>query len=482
VTVREPAVSAAVLAEFRGLAGSLAGSLVLPGDEEYPALRRRFLGRLEELLPQAVVRCAAPGDVAETVTFARARGLPFALRSGGHSFADFGTTDGLLIDLAGMDSVALEGTAVTVGPGTRISVLADRLAAHDRVVPCGWCPTVAVGSVLGGGYGMLGRHYGLGCDQMLAAQVVLADGRIAWVDREREPDLFWALRGAGWGSFAAVTALVLRTYPVPRVTTFVHRCRWRDAVRVIDAWQHWAPDAPDEVNAELVLQAGEPGAEPRVTLFGAVAGRAGDARPLVEDLIARADPDEDLGELTELSARVAARHHTYAGLPVPDRVPPAPPAGQRLRLRAVKSEFFDRPLPLAAVRALAGTFVADPASGQYRELELVPWRGAYRRVSPEATAFVHRTPRFMIGHHGIVPGAATDGERIAVRAWVERSWRTVHPWASGGVYPNYPDRDLAGWARAYYGANLERLMRVKDRYDPDDVFRFAQSVPPTRRS
>jgi FAD/FMN-containing dehydrogenase len=458
----------------------LDGSLVLPADPEFPRLRRAFLGRVAERVPQAVARCSSPADVAEAVAFAQAQQLPFALRSGGHSFADFSTTDGLLVDLGQLATVEIEEDSVTVGPGVRLGRLADVLANHDRVVPVGWNPSVAVGgATLGGGYGMLGRYFGLGCDHLLAAQVVLADGRVTWVDEQREPDLFWALRGAGWGSFGAITALRLRTRVAPRVSTFVHWWPWLQAVEVIDAWQRWAPAAPEEINAELVLQSATPGHEgPRVVLFGAVVGDAANARPLVEDFLAGVDFAADLGELAELSPRVAARRHTYAGVTVPDVVAPGPPAGQRPWRRAVKSQFFDRPIPWAALETLVETFEADQMPGQYRELELVPWRGAFARVAPEATAFVHRTPQFLVGHHGVALPVADESEREAVGHWVARSFATLSQAATGAVYPNYPDADLPDWAQAYYGANLPRLRRIKSHYDPADVFSFAQSVPP----
>lgn len=464
-------------AELRALAGSVAGSVVLPDDPAFSESRKPFLGRVAEPSPQAVVRCAVPDDVAAAVSFARARKLPFAVRSGGHSFADFSCTDGLLIDLRPMGSVQVDGELVTVGPGVRLGPLAEQLIGHGRVLPCGWNPVVAVGgAVLGGGFGALSRYHGLGCDHLRAAQVVLADGRTVWADEEREPDLFWALRGAGWAGFGVVTALVLRTFPARRLTTFVHRWPWRQVVRVIDAWQRWAPTAPELLNAELDLQAADPSTDPQVTLFGTVVGSPADARPLLADLLHQVDPDADLDELTELSAQAGAVRHTYAGQPVPERPFVLPPP-VRPRLWRVRSEFFDRPMPAEAIVALVATFVADRAAGQHRQLELVPWGGAYRRVAPDATAFVHRTPLFQIGHHGMSVNHATDLEREVVADWVDRSWQAVHPWASGRVYPNYPDRDLPDWARAYYGDNLPRLRRVRARYDPEDVFRFAQSVP-----
>jgi FAD/FMN-containing dehydrogenase len=466
------------VAALKSLAESMTGSVVMPDDAEFPSLRKTFLVKVEELLPQAVARCASIEDVAKSVAFAHRHGMPFALRSGGHSFADFCTTDGLLIDLKGLSSIEVDGDTVTVGPGVRLGPLSNALADHGRILPVGWNPLVGVGGiVLGGGYGMLSRYHGLGSDHLLAAQVVLADGTVVWADEEREADLFWALRGAGWGSFGVVTSMRLRTFPAPRVATFAHRWPWQRVAEVVDAWQRWAPQAPPKVNAELVLQSIGGPEDPRVTVFGAVVGNAADARPHLEEFIRRVDPDGELEELTELSARAGATRHTYAGMPVMDRQQPGPPMTMKPWLRAVKSEFFDEPMPADAIQSLLDTYRADHPPGQYRELEFIPWGGAFRNVAADATAFVHRSPLFQIGHHGIAMAAASDEERTAARDWVRRSFDAVHPAASGKVYPNYADPDLVDWADAYYGENLPRLKQVKARYDPEDVFRFAQSVP-----
>jgi FAD/FMN-containing dehydrogenase len=451
------------------------GTVIFPDDPDFGSLRKPFVGGLADPQPAAVVRCAGPEDVAAALGYARTHGLPIAVRSGGHSFADFSSTDGLLVDVGRMDSIQLDDDIVTVGPGVRLSALAERLAPVGRVLPCGWYPTVSVGgAVLGGGYGMLSRYLGLGCDHLVAAQVVLADGRTVWADERREPDLFWALRGAGWGGFGVVTALVLRTRPAPEVTMFAHRWPWQRAAEVVDAWQDWAPYAPAEVNAELVLHASAFHPDPEVVVFGAVVGRAAQARPIVNEMIRRVDPDGEVDELTELSRRAGAGRFSYAGLPLPTRPLPVPP---RPGLRAVKSEFFDRPLPDNAIESLLANFAAERPGQQHRELELVPWGGAIGQVDPTATAFAHRTALFQIGHHGIVTFHADQDQRVAALEWSARSWQTVHPWATGRVYPNYPDRGLVDWPTAYYGENLPRLQRIRSHYDPGDLFRFAQSVP-----
>lgn len=214
-----------------------------------------------------------------------------------------------------------------------------------------------------------------------------------------------------------------------------------------------------------------------MVLFGAVVGSAAKARPVLEEFLATAAPGVDLEELTELSPRAAPCRHSYAGRPEPTMIEPGPPAAVRPRLRAVKSEFFDQLMPREVIEALVTTFDEDRPDMQYRELELVPWGGAFAQVAPEETAFAHRRQRFMLGHHAIVPNMVGDDGRTEALEWVRRSWQTVHPFASGAVYPNYPDRELAGWARAYYGDNLPRLSAVKQQYDPYEAFRFPQSVP-----
>lgn len=458
---------------LKGLARGLQGRLVLPGDPAYPSARPAFVRGLGEVLPEAVVRCADPADVAEAIAFARARGMPFALRGGGHSFAGHSSTRGLLIDLGGLTSIAVGAGTVTIGPGVLVGGLARRLAGHDRVVPCGWCPTVGVtGAVLGGGYGVLSRFYGLGADHLLAAEVVLADGRTVRVDAGREPDLYWALRGAGGGNFGAVTSAVLRTRPAPALVSFCVRWPYHQATAVIEAWQRWAPDAADEINAEVALTVPDSLDEaPSVMVFGVVVGDDAASLAAFTERIPGAETS-----LTPLTGRAAACHHTYAGEPAAEDPVDPPPPGERPGLRVTKSEFFDHPLPRDTIAALVAGLVHARVEGQHRELELVPWRGAIGRVSRAATAFVHRDARFLIRHAVLTGRRSTDEQRRAATRWATSSWALTHPHGSGHVYPNYPDPDLTDWEHACYGANARRLREVKQAYDPVGVFRFGQSI------
>jgi FAD/FMN-containing dehydrogenase len=443
------------------LQGTIAGDVILPGGPAYDAARRPAIPRFHDARPAAVVRCRTPADVAAVL----AADVPVSVRSGGHCFAGRSSGPGVVIDVGPMDGVALDGEAATIGAGARLGRVYDALERHGRTIAAGCGPEVGIaGLALGGGLGLLGRRHGLTCDQLLSAQVVLADGRVVECDEAREPDLFWALRGAGGGQFGVVTRLVLRTLPEPTATSFHARFAPGEAATVIEAWQRWAPDAPDELAASLLVSSPEDPAEPvAVTVFGTLLGEPDRLRPLLEGLGA---------EPADLTVDTRGYRATKRRLAEGDERTGGPP-----RLGYPKSEFFREPLPPAAIRALVDHLQADRRPGEARELDFTPWGGAYNRVPAGATAFPHRAERFLLKHDVTVGAPAGAAERAAARDWVARSWALVHPHGSGGAYVNFPDPELDGWERAYHGGNFERLVRAKAAYDPGDVFRFPQSVP-----
>src|SRR5262249_42541529 len=197
--------------------------------------------------PQAVVMCSSRADVVETLRFARKSGVPTVIRAGGHSFAGRSSGNGMVIDVSPMRSVRFANGLATTGAGTRLGELYDALATEGVTIPAGTCPSVGIaGLTLGGGLGNLGRMFGLTSDHLESAEIVLANGKVLESDAVRSPDLFWALRGGGAGSFGVVTRLQFRTRPALPATNF--RITWAagDHGSLIRAWQHWAPQAPDE--------------------------------------------------------------------------------------------------------------------------------------------------------------------------------------------------------------------------------------------
>jgi berberine-like enzyme len=233
--------------------------------------------------------------------------------------------------------------------------------------------------------------------------------------------------------------------------------------------------------ASLLLTApGDPDRPPVVNVFGAVLDTESGAAELLEELVALAGADPTSVFHKLMSYRETKRYLADLGDAMTEgeewpgeasRGEPSP--GHTFS----KSEFFGRKLSVEAIAALVENFAGERVAGQPRELDFTPWGGAYNRVPADATAFAHRDELFLLKHAVTVDPDASTKEKEAARRWLARSWDLVRPWGSGRVYQNFPDPDLEDWGRAYYGTNLDRLARVKAKYDPDDFFRFRQSLP-----
>jgi hypothetical protein len=448
---------------WRDLRAALDGELVLPRSPRYDEVRRPQIPRFHDVRPRAVVLCRTPEDVAEAIAFARRAGIELAVRSGGHDFAGRSSGPGIVLDLTPMHSLELSDGLATVGPGLRLGDLYAALAQHEVTIPAGCGATVGIGGqALGGGLGLLGRSRGLTSDQLVAAQVVLANGRVVDCDEQRHEDLFWALRGAGALGLGVVTTLTLRTVPEPAATAFHLEWPYERASVLIAAWQEWSPTGPDGLAASLLVTVGgEAGASPVVHLFGSLIGGETETAALLDEFVsvAGADPASlecahmRYGSLKSyLAERGLGDHDDECGRPY------------------MKSEFFREPLPAGAVEALVELFVRGRRPGEARKLDFMPWGGAYNRVPGDATAFPHREELFLLEHSVVLPADFGAAATEAARAWLSDSWELVHPSGSGGVYANFPDPELPDEHRAYWGGNLERVRRVKEKYDPEAVF------------
>jgi FAD binding domain/Berberine and berberine like len=448
---------------WRDLKAALEGEVVLPGSPRYDEVRRPQIPRSHDVRPQAVVLCRTPEDVVEAIAFARRSGIEVAVRSGGHDFAGRSSGPGMVLDLTPMDSLQVSDGLATVGSGFRLGDLYAALARYEVTIPGGCGATVGIGGqALGGGLGLLGRSRGLTSDQLVGAEVVLADGRVVECDEQRHEDLFWALRGAGAYGLGVVTRLTLRTVPEPATTSFHLKWPYERTSVLIAAWQQWSPTAPDELAASLLVTVGgEAGAEPLVHLFGSMIGSETETAALLDEFVSVAGAEPASAERSYmrygslksyLAERGPGEQEDEDGRPY------------------TKSEFFREPLPTRAVEALVDLFVRGRRPGEARKLDFMPWGGAYNRVPANATAFPHRNELFLLEHSVVVPVGFDAAATEAARAWLSDSWELVHPSGSGGVYANFPDSDLPDEHRAYWGANLERVRRVKEKYDPERVF------------
>ena len=325
------------------LTAALEGDVVLPGSPRYDEVRRPQIPRFHDVRPQAVVLCRTPEDVVAAIAFARRSGIEVGVRSGGHDFAGRSSGPGIVLDLRLMHSLEVSDGLATVGPGFRLGDLYAALAQHEVTIPAGCGATVGVGGqALGGGLGLLGRSQGLTSDQLVAAEVVLADGRVVECDEQRHEDLFWALRGAGAEGLGVVTRLTFRTVPEPPATSFHLKWPYERASALIAAWQEWSPTGPDALAASLLVTVGgEAGADPVVHLFGSMIGSETDAAALLDEFVSVAGADPASSERAHMRYGSLKSYLAQRG--------PGDQEDEDGR-PYMKSEFFREPLPAGLSR------------------------------------------------------------------------------------------------------------------------------------
>ncbi|MGV9236379.1 FAD-binding oxidoreductase [Streptomyces nigra] len=472
--------AASAPASWAALARDLDGSLVRPGDASWAAARQLYNTRFDHLKPAAVAYVAHADDIRTTLAYARAHRLKVAIRNGGHSYAGWSSGDGrLIVDVSRLDRIRVSGGTAVVGAGSKLIDVYRALAAKGVTIPAGSCPTVGVsGLTLGGGHGVTSRAYGLTCDSLTRAVVVTADGKRLTADASTHQDLFWALRGAGNGNFGVVTELHFKTHPAPQSVTAYMSWPWSKAAAVIRAWQEWGPSQPDEIWSALHL--GGAGATPTVSVSAFSLGTYGELQNAVDRL---ADGPGGPGPARNVVLKRRSYEESmelYAGCSsfsdeqchLPGDTPGRSPQGALGReTYAARSDFFDRSLSAAGIRTLMRQM--ESVRGGSGSIALTALGGAVNRVSPTATAFVHRRSRMLAQYIGSWR-AGTSG--TAVQSWLSSAHEAMRPYASGAAYQNYTDASLRNWRTAYYGDAATRLTKLKRQYDPEGFFTYPQAL------
>ncbi|MGB0094430.1 MAG: FAD-binding oxidoreductase, partial [Solirubrobacteraceae bacterium] len=396
--------------------------------------------------------------------------VPIRARSGGHNYAGYSTLggNGVVLDLRNMRgiSVARGNGSVTIGTGSQLIDVYAALAAHGATIPAGSCPSVGIaGHAMGGGMGLAGRQFGLTTDNILSAQIVTADGRLRTVNSRSNPDLLWALRGGGGGNFGVVTSLTFRLHAVPRtVASFIVSWPWSRASQAIAAWQAWAPHARSQLTSIFHLSAG--GGTTSVSVSGQYFGPSSDLRRLLAPLTAVGGANVSTGDHGYLQAQLLWAGCSTIGLTA-CHTEGTRPGGtlQRASFQA-KSDYVGKPLPSAARQTLVAATEARaklPGSGA---ILFDSYGGAINRVSPSATAFVHRNVLFCIQYLSYNGGGS----------WLASTYGQMYRYVTGGAYINYTDPNLKGWQNAYYGSNYRRLLEIRRQVDPHHYFNFPQAI------
>ena len=443
------------------------GEILLPSDGAYESARKIWNAMIDKR-PAVIARCATTSDVVRGVNFARDNKLVLAVRGGGHNIAGSALCDdGIVIDLSQMKAahVAPDARRVTIEAGATLADLDAATQAHGLATPVGINSTTGIaGLTLGGGFGWLSRKYGLTADNLESVEVVTAAGEVIRASVTELPDLFWALRGGG-GNFGVVTRFEFRLHPVgPNLLSGLIVYPFADAKSVLRQYRDFALKAPDELTVWIVMRK----APPLPFLPAEVHGK----EVVVFALLYAGDPAQGEAIIepvrrfgTPVGAHVGVQPYTaWQQAFDPLLTPGARNYWKSHNFTKLDDGLFDvlidfvhtMPSPLCEI------FIASLG-------------GATSQPRPDSSAYGQRDAQFAMNVHGRWESPADDQRGIS---WSRELFKAAAPFASGGVYVNFMAADEGDRVHAAYGGNYERLARVKQQYDPGNLFRTNQNITP----
>jgi FAD/FMN-containing dehydrogenase len=454
------------VADVATLKAQLNGELLTPADRAYPRARRVFNAMIDRR-PALIAFCTGPADVVAAVNFARQRQVAIAVRGGGHSVAGHGACDGgLVIDLSRMNRVQVnpDQQTVRVEGGCTLADVDRATHPFGLAVPAGIVSTTGVaGLTLGGGLGHLTRKHGLTIDNLLAVELVLADGSCITAGHTQNEDLFWAVRGGG-GNFGIVTAFLFRSHPIS--TVYGGPMLWHTdrAAAILRFYRDFILSAPREISgffAFLTVPPGPPFPEHLhlQQMCGVVwcySGQLDQAEQVFRPIRQSHPPDLDL----------------LGSVPFPafqSMLDASAPSGMQHYWRA------DFVIDLSDEAIRTHTRFASRLPTPHSTMHLYPIDGAAHDVGNSETAFSFREANWA----QVIIGAAPDpGDSEQIISWTKEYWRALHPYSAGGTYVNFLMDEGAERVQATYRNNYPRLVAVKNRYDPTNLFQLNQNIKP----
>jgi FAD/FMN-containing dehydrogenase len=450
-----------------GLKRTIKGGVLAPGEAHYDEARTIWNAMIDRR-PALIVQPADGGDVGPAIRFARANALEISVRGAGHNIAGNAVCNGgMMIDFSSMRSVRVDAgkKRAYVGPGATLADLDSATQRHGLATPVGINSTTGVaGLTLGGGFGWLTRKHGMTIDNLISAEAVTADGQRLRASDQDNAELFWALRGGG-GNFAVVTEFEFALHPVgPEIFAGLIVFPFAQAKQVLTRYREFADTAPEELSVWVVLRQ----APPLPFLPESVHGREVVVLPIFY-----------AGGAAE-GSKLAGRLRTFGDV-VGEHVGAQPytewqKAFDPLLTPGARNYWKSHNFTELGDGAL-GTVIeyAGKLPSPQCEIFIGHVAGAPNRVAPDAMAYAHRDARFVLNVHGRWDSPAQDGSCIA---WARAFFNASAPYASAGAYVNFMTEEEGNRVAAAYGSNYDRLVQIKRRYDPENVFHLNQNIKP----
>ncbi|HLG08710.1 MAG TPA: FAD-binding oxidoreductase [Gaiellaceae bacterium] len=447
------------------------GYVLTPGDEAYERVRAPY-NAMQTDQPGLIVQCSGTADVVDAVNFARSNGLEVAVRGGGHSVAGLSSSNGgMLIDLSLMNGVFVDADArlARVQGGALWGDVDRETQLHGLAAPGGIVSDTGVaGLTLGGGEGWLRRKYGLSCDNLVAAEVVGADGQVRIASTDSNPDLFWALRGGG-GNFGIVTSFTFQLHPLGPIVAFAGIFYpLADAVTILRKFRDFGNSAPDEVSAIAigVTMPADPSLPPAVhdqhclVIGGLYAGGADEGMEALQPL---REFGTSLADISQPMPYTAVQSAFDGFFP-------------RQQWQSYWKSTFLKELSDDAI-----DLIAEKARERPSPLSMMVtflWGGAINKVGSEDTAFTERSAPWMASVDGNWPDPSENDDNVG---WVRDAWSAISKFGTGSVYLNFTgisDEETDVGVDSAHGKNLRRLSEIKAKYDPDNFFRLNNNITP----
>jgi FAD/FMN-containing dehydrogenase len=427
-------------------------NVIYPWNTEYNTLRQD-VNRRFNVFPLIIVMAKTEQDVIDAYHFANTYNIEISLRSGAHSFEGFSLGEGMIIDQSNRKNVeiCLKRRIIKIQPGALIGPLVDQLSKYGLTFPIGSCPNNGIaGYCLGSGIGSLIRMYGTGSDNILEAKILLANGKIVIVNKDHYSDLFWAIRGAGIGNFGIVLSLTLKVYPLKDVYIFSLSYEFKNIREVITTWFRWIQSNPIELTAD----------------FHAFNNRKSVS---ISGLYLK-DDEEELKRLLK-PLHIGKTTIKINKVPYVEAVKINSGKGRWQPFFKFKNAFVEKTFPSKALDIIED-FLSIGDGSDYLIVDNLG--GLNDCISPNDSAFVHRN---LLGWLHI--NAQWDNEKDMSEKikWATDFYEQLSPYLSFEVYQNTPDLNITNYLQRYYGENLPRLVEIKKKYDPENVFHYPQSIP-----